>query len=107
MKTELEQLKARLDKAIIFEVGTDISIGISEDDDLWRIRRDIDNGAVFLNKAGIWESPPNEENIGFAIRTGFDLIDDAFAAAELYMRDYDDNADLIFNVAITPHTLTN
>jgi hypothetical protein len=107
MKTELEKLKARLDKAVVFEVGTDMSIGISTDDDLWRIRRDINDGCVFLNKAGIWESPPNEENIGFATRTGYDLIDDAFGAAELYMGNYDDCADLIFDIANTPHTLTN
>ena len=95
LELELFKLRDRLNKAIIFEVAPDISIGVSAEDDLWRIRRDFDDGFVFLNKNGIWENPPHHDDIMFADRTGYDFMDDAFEAYEHHNGTYD---DLIFNI---------
>lgn len=96
LELEILKLRDRLNKAVVFEVAPDISIGISVDDNLWRIRRDINDDFVFLNKDGVWENPPEIEDIMFANRTGYDFIDDAFEAFEQYNGHYD---DMIFNMA--------
>src|SRR6185369_16763150 len=53
---EVSLLKDRLDKAVVFEVTEDISIGISESDGMFRIRRAEPDGQIsFLNKDYQWE----------------------------------------------------
>ena len=54
--------------------------------DLWRIRRDHGQfGALFLNKSGVWEDSPMEEDTLFADRTGYELSSEAFDAFELHI----------------------
>lgn len=108
LELEITKLKSRLDKAIIFEVGPGLSIGVSVEDDLWRVRRDIDDdNFVFLNKSGVWENPPDEEDTMFANRTGYDIIDEAFDAFDAYITDYDYDDDIIFNIVGTQDALKN
>ena len=108
LELEISKLKNRLDKAIIFEVGPGLSIGVSEEDELWRIRRDIDEeNFVFLNKSGIWENPPNTEDMLFANRTGFEILDEAFNAFDSYAIDYDNNNDMIFDIVGSHSSLQN
>ncbi len=99
LELEIKKLKTRLEKAVIFEVGDDISIGISVEDDMWRIRRDVSaDDFIFLNKDGMWEEPPVHQDIVFARRTGHILIDDAFDAWDKYMQSPDKYSDMIYNL---------
>jgi hypothetical protein len=108
LELEISKLKSRLDKAIIFEVGPGLSIGVSEEDDLWRIRRDVDEESfVFLNKSGIWENPPNTEDTLFADRTGFEVLDEAFSAFDNYATDYGSNNNMIFDIVSSHSSLQN
>ena len=77
-------LKERLNKAVVFEVTEDISIGISESDGMFRIRRSEPDGAVsFLNKNYLWEEQRNYVDVAFAERTGYYTADEAFDTLEL------------------------
>lgn len=85
LKLEIATLKDRLSKAIIFEVAPGISVGLSEEDELWRIRRDAGQySSLFLNRSGLWEDPPMAEDEGFALRTGYDTSTEALIAYEQY-----------------------
>lgn len=86
LEIENSKLNNRLSKAVIFELAPNISIGISEEDSLWRIRRDI--GAfysVFLNKDGEWDDQPAQEDIDFAYRTGYTSSSEALDAFDDYI----------------------
>ncbi len=108
LAVEIAKLKNRLDKAVIFEVGPSLSIGVSTDDDLWRIRRDMDgDSCVFLNKSGIWENPPEYEDAIFAQRTGYDIVDEAFDAFDYYIKNYDYSDDIVFDIVGSQNELKN
>lgn len=89
LKLEISRLKERLNKAVIFELTPGTVIGLSEEDDLWRIRRELGKtGAMFLNKNSIWEEAPIKEDTSFAARTGFDTSDEALEVYEKYSLEY-------------------
>jgi len=81
---EVSVLKERLEKAIFFEVTEDISIGMSESDGLFRIRRLDHTGQLsFLNKSYQWEEQARYVNHEYAERTGYYTADEAFDTLEL------------------------
>jgi hypothetical protein len=85
LKAQVKKLTGRLSMAVVFEVVAGISIGISEEDNLWRIRRELGPyDYLFLNTVGVWETAPTDEDIQFANRTGFKDSNDAFEVYEKY-----------------------
>lgn len=94
MKTKQELLlensllKERLSKAVVFEITEDISIGISEFDGLFRIRREEADGTVsFLNKENMWEEQAKHVDHAYSERTGYYTADEAFQTIE-YINNY-------------------
>ncbi len=78
LEAEIVKLRERLHMAVIFEVAPHTSIGLSEEDNLWRIRRDVSAySALFLNEHGSWEEQPINPDDDFADRTGYFTIEEA------------------------------
>lgn len=76
---EVSVLKDRLEKAVVFEVTEDISIGMSEADGLFRIRREEPSGTLsFLNKSYQWENQITHVDLAYSERTGYSTVDEAF-----------------------------
>lgn len=81
---EVSLLKDRLEKAIVFEVTEDISIGMSESDGLFRIRREEPTGEIsFLNRNYQWEQQAHIVDLAYSERTGYYTADDAFNMLEI------------------------
>lgn len=80
---EISILKERLSKAVLFEVTDSISIGISESDDRFRIRRIESSGEIyFLNKNYQWEKQTRLVDIDYSERTGYNTASEAFDVLE-------------------------
>lgn len=93
---EVSMLKDRLEKAVVFEVTEDISIGISETDGLYRIRRSEPSGEYsFLNKNYEWERPALVD-LAYSERTGYYTSDEAFDMLEL-VQNFVDHKSIFFN----------
>ena len=104
-KHELSQqvsiLKERLEKAVFFEITNDISIGISESDGLFRIRRMEPDGIIyFLNRDYQWEEKLGHIDLAYSQRTGYHTADEAFEILEATQ-----NSDIPFFVP--PNMLKN
>jgi protein-arginine kinase len=83
LNTELYALRERLNKAVVFEVNEDVSIGISEVDGLFRIRREEPSGQYsFLNKNYQWEEQATNVDLAYSERTGYHTADEAFDVFE-------------------------
>jgi len=87
---EVSLLKDRLEKAVVFEVTEDISIGMSESDGLFRIRREEPSGEIsFLNKNYQWEQQAILIDLAYSERTGYYTADEAFDMLELIQNHID------------------
>ena len=99
---EVSLLKDRLDKAVVFEVTEDISIGISESDGMFRIHRAEPDGQIsFLNKDYQWEEQTPHIDLAYANRTGYYTSDEAFDMLELI------KGVIVGPVVIQPNALKN
>lgn len=84
LSLEISILKERLNKAVVFEVTEDISIGISEIDGLFRIRRQEPDGEIsFLNKDCQWEEQARHVDLAYSERTGYYTAEEAFNMLEV------------------------
>ena len=83
LSQELSTIKGRLEKAVFFEITEDISIGISESDGLFRIRRSNHDGVAFLNSNYQWEEQPMHVDLAYSGRTGYYTADEAFEIFEV------------------------
>jgi len=84
LSLEISILKERLEKAVFFEITEDITIGMSESDGLFRIRRlESDGETSFLNKNYQWEQQARHVDLAYSERTGYYTSDEAFDILEL------------------------
>lgn len=89
LRAEISRLKERLAQAVIFEVDENVSVGLSEEDGLWRIRKDEVDGYLFLGKDNLWQAHPSYESFEqFAINTGYTSAEQALDVYEEYTIDY-------------------
>lgn len=111
LEAEIIKLRERLSMAVIFEVAPHTSIGLSEEDNLWRIRRDTGPyTTVFLTESGVWEEQPPIPDEDFADRTGYFTIDEAMDCFDKYSFEQcflSPNEQVTLNLISTKNILKN